>query len=242
MTAPVLLCLDFDTSLACLLKVHSTVHQERATHSHLSASALRVHSFPPPRLASTADVRSFSLSHTHSLTSMFVRAPVLFYLLAALASVEASVLSRRSETVGSTAGRVHRRGTGFVRDLRLAYSGIRTRRSDSSSDSQKAFCVNVADNDSSLTSGGGPHRGDGAGPASSGTAKPSATSSGAPAASSSAAASSPWKLKQSYVSVAFSRDHACTIETVVVRRKALRSLVAGPSSQTRTRRVALWTT
>lgn len=140
---------------------------------------------------------------------MIARVPLLFCLLASLASVDASALLRKSEPSVRTASRAHRRSENFIRDLRLAYSGIRTRRSDPSSGSQTPFCVNLATNDSSLAKGSNSNGGDGARSAASvsttasGRVRPSATSSRAPAASSSAAASSPWKLKQSYVSMSF---------------------------------------
>lgn len=175
---------------------------------------------------------------------MMVRVAFFFYLLAALASAEASVLSRRSEAVVRTAGRAHRRGTSFVRDLRLTYSGMRTRRSDLSARSQKAFCINVESNSSSLVGSDDSNGRGGASSASSaaasGTAAPSGTSSAAPAPSSSVAASQ-WKLKQSYVSATFSKRRVRETNAVI-RRRETRSLLVGPSSQKPTPLVALWIT
>ncbi|KAI0825215.1 concanavalin A-like lectin/glucanase domain-containing protein [Trametes gibbosa] len=141
--------------------------------------------------------------------------PVLVFLLVNTASVEASLLSRSTDSLARAVNRAHhraaKRSTGLARDLRRAFSGMLFQQQElDAAAPQKVYCVsgssltngdansgagsNGASNSSasSSPSGSAPTR-------SSGTAQRSSTASGsAPTSTGGSTPSSPWKISRSY--------------------------------------------
>lgn len=131
---------------------------------------------------------------------MYLRVPLLLFLLASAAPSDASIISRSSEHVLRTINSAHRhavkRSSNLARDLRRALAPILISQDYSS---QSVYCVNGG----GLLGGSGSSDSGSSGGSGSSGAKASGTSTASAVKSSSTASSSssPYKLQQNYVRV-----------------------------------------
>ncbi|EMD41529.1 glycoside hydrolase family 16 protein [Gelatoporia subvermispora B] len=139
---------------------------------------------------------------------MYLHVPLLVHLLANVVPSDASLLARGSESVIQTANRVRhnavRRSTGFIRDLRLAYSGLLVQQTGGD-----VQCVNTKSG-TSLTNGSGQGALGGnasslnssavtvSSPTQTGTASSNIAGAQPTSSSSGDANASPWTLVQTY--------------------------------------------
>lgn len=145
---------------------------------------------------------------------MYPRLHLLFFLLATVVPSDANVLARGSESFVRAATQAHRRAAkrsaSLARDLRLSFRGLLTEQQPSSpAANSRVYCVNSP----LLPASNGTHVGGGNattvifGPSSSATSPATPTKAGTSTAAGNhptgtpAPASSPWKLKQQYVSL-----------------------------------------
>ena len=130
---------------------------------------------------------------------MYLRVPLLLFLLASAAPSDANIFTRSSERVLRSINSAHRhavkRSSNLARDLRRALSPILISQDYSS---QSVYCVNGG----GLIGGSGSSDSGSGGSGSSGS-KASGTSTASAAKGSSTASSSPYKLQQNYVRVSF---------------------------------------
>lgn len=164
---------------------------------------------------------------------MYLQLPLLLYLLASVAPSDAGLFTRSSEHVlrGVNAAHHHavKRSSGLAKDLRRALSGILVAEGDSGA--QHVYCISGTSLTNPDTSPGGGGS-SGSSPKASGTATASASSP------SGTVASSPWKVKQSYVCAILTRlDWARNLND---HRKGIRFSTAGRSSPLRILRTELY--
>ncbi|KAL6300291.1 concanavalin A-like lectin/glucanase domain-containing protein [Sparassis latifolia] len=129
---------------------------------------------------------------------MYLKFPLMLFLLLQAAPSDANLFSRGSETIVRSVNHVHRhalrRSAGLAKDIRRALSGILVEQQPVSSSSYCGLGLGLSNNSIGSDSGYAPAA----------SAKPSATSTGSAASpSGSAAASSPWKLTQNYQGSSF---------------------------------------
>ncbi|EPS99606.1 hypothetical protein FOMPIDRAFT_160972 [Fomitopsis schrenkii] len=131
---------------------------------------------------------------------MYLRVPLLLFLLASAAPSDASIFSRSSEHVLRTINSAHRhavkRSSNLARDLRRALSPILISQDYSS---QSVYCVNGG----GLLGGSGSSDSGSSGGSGSSGAKASGTSTASAPKGSSTASSSPYKLQQNYEGSSF---------------------------------------
>ncbi|KAI0961041.1 hypothetical protein AcV7_000253 [Taiwanofungus camphoratus] len=131
---------------------------------------------------------------------MYLRVPLLVFLLANIMPADANVFQRGSRSLVRAVNSAHhkavKRSTGFLNDLRVAYGGLLVQQPG---DAGKMYCVSGPSSGTSPTGVGHGTNGTSAtSPEASGT-----SSASAPVASGGSTASSPWKLTQNYEGSSF---------------------------------------